>query len=91
VCTLYTDKKKEDVIVFDINSRPLQGLPPYRSTCLRVGKPASSDDTYSYAGGSVSFWQGRASQTVQRVGARLSIVHWSSRLGVGHSANNSTP
>jgi len=44
-----------------------------------------------YAGGSVSSWQGHPSHTGMRVGARLSVVHWSSMLGVGCDANNSTP
>jgi len=44
-----------------------------------------------YAGGSVSIWLGHPSQTGQKVAARLTVVHWSSRLGVGHGANNSTP
>jgi hypothetical protein len=55
------------------------------------GGLASSDDSYSYAGGSVSSWQGHSSQTGQRVGAILNVVHWPSRLGVGHGDNNSTP
>jgi hypothetical protein len=44
-----------------------------------------------YAGGSVSSWQGHTSQTVQSVGARRSVVHLSSRLGVERGANNSNP
>jgi hypothetical protein len=58
---------------------------------LRVGRLPSSDDPYSYAGGSVSSWQGHPSQTCQRVGAILCVVNWSSMLGVGRRANNSTP
>jgi hypothetical protein len=54
---------------------------------LRVGRLASSNDPESYDGGSVSSWQGHPSQIGQRVGARLSVVHLSSRLGVGRGAN----
>jgi hypothetical protein len=49
---------------------------------LQLGRLASSDDPYSYVGGSLSSWQGHPSQTGQRIGARLGIVYWSSRLGV---------
>jgi hypothetical protein len=55
------------------------------------GRLVSSDDPYSYAGGSVISWQGHPNQTGQRVGARLVVIHWSSKLGVGRGANNSTP
>jgi hypothetical protein len=55
------------------------------------GRLASSDDPYTYAGGSVSSWQGQRSKTSQKVGARLSVVHWSSRLEVWRGANNSNP
>jgi len=48
-------------------------------------------DPLSYAGGSVRSWQDHQSQTGQKVGARLSVVHWSSRLQIGRGANNSTP
>jgi hypothetical protein len=80
---------------FDLNFMqsfgPPQGLPPLSKHMLRVGRLANSDDSYSYAGGSVRSWQGYPGQTGQSVGARLSVVHWSFRLGVGRGANNSAP
>jgi len=42
-------------------------------------------------GRSVSSRQGHPSQKDQRVGARLSVVHWTSWLGVGRDANNAFP
>jgi hypothetical protein len=36
-------------------------------------------------------WQGHPSQRGERVGARLSVVHWSFKFGGGRGANNSTP
>jgi hypothetical protein len=56
----------------------LEGLPPYRGEdiCLPPYGPKS------YAGGSLSSWQGHTSQRGKRVGVRRRVVHWSSRLGV---------
>jgi len=49
---------------------------------LQVGRLASSDEPYySYAGGSLSCWQGHPTHTRERVGARLSVVDWYLQFG----------
>jgi hypothetical protein len=78
-----------------INSLTLLFSSPRTTTLskhmLQVRRLASSYDPYSYAGMSVSSWHHHPSQKGQWVGARLSVVHWSSKLGVGSDSNNSTP
>jgi hypothetical protein len=54
---------------------------------LRVGRLASSDDSQSYAGGSLSSWQGHPSRKGQRARETiLCAIHWFCRLGVGRGA-----
>jgi len=73
-CRLWCHQRLED-----IRSRVLlERLPSYygEEVC------APRYDPKSYAGGSLSSWQGHPSQTGQRVRVRRRVVHWTSRLGV---------
>jgi hypothetical protein len=90
VCSVYLQRLKEINDINDINE--YCHLPKdchFVETHVAGGK-ACELDLWSYARGSISSWQDHPSQTGQRVGARLSVVYWSSRLGVGRGANNYT-
>jgi hypothetical protein len=73
-----------------LESSPRTTLPLCRSTCCGWGGLRDLMTPRAMLAGALSSWQGHPIQTGQRVGARLSVAHWSSRFGVWRGADNST-